>query len=192
MKAANEEKRQGDWKAKQELKEATDKEAARVARVAKRKHRSSASSTSPQHGADTEKLQVQQCDRLKGTEFNLGVFATQLIDLKDGLVLPYKGRIFPSKAEHDTWLQQPETDGYDRQYAIRNQEGLIIDSYGEEFRNCTAWYINHDSQHANCEYVEDDNGSVSVCMKTIIPEGAELLANYREEYATYCVNDCCL
>jgi hypothetical protein len=187
MEAANEEKRQGDWKAKQKLKKATDKEAARVARVArvaKRKHRSSASSTSPpEHGANTEKLRVQQCDRLKGTEFNLGVFATQLIDPKDGLVLPYKGRIFPSKAEHDTWLQQPENDGYDGQYAIRNQAGLIIDSYEEEFRNCTARYINHDSQRANCEYVEDDNGSVSVCMKTIIPEGAELLADYGEEYA---------
>ena len=78
MEAANEEKREGDWKAKQKLKKATDKEAARVATVAKRKlHRSSASSTSPQHGADTEKLRVQQCDRLQGTEFNLGVFATQ-------------------------------------------------------------------------------------------------------------------
>ena len=101
MKAANEEKRQGDWKAKQKLKKATDKEAARVATVAKRKlHRSSASSTSPQHGADTDKLRVQQCDRLQGTEFNLGVFATQLIDPKDGLVLPYEGRILC------TWLNR--------------------------------------------------------------------------------------
>ena len=91
------------------------------------------------HPADTKLAKVLP------SEFDMGVFASVAIVAQTCMGL-YTGQRFDSEVDYDP-------SGSDGEYAMKHDDGHIVDAAGDGFISCLARFVNHGFADAiNCEF----------------------------------------